>query len=335
MLVRRRQAESDIIPQIQILIQRFLTGDFPYQLIRHEEWAFGHSLYPTYLPLTWMPFILAEQVGLDYRWFAYLCLLGGVGYLLTFFRQLPLLKYLALAMGPFLILVFNFYEKPEELSLSVETFITAYYLCLAISLLTTSTISRGLFLLCCLLSRYSIVLWVPLFFLVLWKKEKRRNSLWIGAIIFGGFLIFYFPFLLEDFSIFQQGYDYHSKAAVNLWKPRAWQAAGATPINLLQGVGFGCYFYEYLDMDLIGKLKAYRLTHLILSLSTVALLAVYFFKRHLRIDYRLFLLGSLKIYLVVFYNFIQIPFMYLYLVPAFVSLPLIGVVLSKYSVENV
>jgi hypothetical protein len=325
---------SDIIPQIQILVQRWLSGEFPYQSILPDNWSWGHTLYPTYLPMTWMPFIVAEKIGLDYRWFAFLCLVGAFFYSLFSARpKLSSLSLTLLSLLPFVILYLFLQHRPGIFSLTVESLIVAYYLCFAISLLSSSALARGIFLMLCLLSRYSIVLWVPLLFLVLWQNEERRKSLLILGVLFLGFvLIYYIPYLMEDPMIFKNGYDYHSKAAVDLWQPRSWQAEGDTPDNLLKGLGFGVYFYEWFDMDIAGKLKMYKLAHLIFSIASVAGLGVYYLKNKANINYRLFLLGSLKIYLVVFYNFIQIPFHYLYLVPVFVSVPMIGVILSRRNV---
>jgi hypothetical protein len=107
------------------------------------------------------------------------------------------------------------------------------------------------------------------------------------------------------------------------------QGPDDTPDNLLQGLGFGVYFYEWFNLDIAGKLRMYKLAHLILSIGTVIGLGIYYLKCKANINYKLFLLGSLKIYLVVFYNFIQIPFHYLYLVPVFVSIPMLSVLLSQ------
>ena len=86
------------------------------------------------------------------------------------------------------------------------------------------------------------MLWVPLFFLVMWQNEERRKALMIsGILLLGFFLIYYVPFLMEDPMIFKNGLDYHSKAALNLWQPRSWQAVGDTPDNLLKGLGFGVF----------------------------------------------------------------------------------------------
>ena len=55
---------SDIIPQISFLVKRLLNGEFPYQTI--SEW--GYKLFPTYMPLQWLPFSVSEYFKFDYRW---------------------------------------------------------------------------------------------------------------------------------------------------------------------------------------------------------------------------------------------------------------------------
>ncbi|HIF14487.1 MAG TPA: hypothetical protein EYQ86_03850 [Bacteroidetes bacterium] len=55
---------SDIIPQVSILAKRLLNAEFPYQTI--TDWKY--NLFPTYLPLQWLPFTIAELFSFDYRW---------------------------------------------------------------------------------------------------------------------------------------------------------------------------------------------------------------------------------------------------------------------------
>ena len=55
---------SDIIPQIIVLTKRLLSGQQPYSTIHFS----GYDLYPTYLPLQWLPYTLADWTYIDYRW---------------------------------------------------------------------------------------------------------------------------------------------------------------------------------------------------------------------------------------------------------------------------
>lgn len=335
--------DSDVIPQIKILVTRFLSGVFPYQLI--TEWSFNHTLYPTYLPLTWMPFILPEVLGFDYRWMAFSVLM--ISFLFYFSKILSWniswkgILFLGITSFYFLYA----YQKGEiEEGIfrnSVETLIAGYYLILALSIFSKSNILKGAALTFCLLSRYSVVLWVPLFFFVLFfaskenkYKIKTSDLLTIGFIMFAGFLIFYaIPFLSEDTSIFIKGYDYHTDAALQSWKTSDWQPAEDPPFALFKGFGMAGFFYEYVPGDLETKLKACQRFHFIASIFTVILLGGIFYKIKNKIDYRIFLLGSLKIYLVIFYNFIQIPFNYLFLTLVMVSLPMIGLLVRQYEQE--
>ncbi len=56
-------AQSDVIPSIQVFVRRWLAGEVVYAPITD----FDYLLYPTYLPLTWLPFVPAEILSFDYR----------------------------------------------------------------------------------------------------------------------------------------------------------------------------------------------------------------------------------------------------------------------------
>lgn len=322
---------SDVIPQIGVIIDRFLSGEFPYRWIYADDWGFHHHLFPTYLPLTWMPFIIPDLIGLDYRWFAFAVL--GVSFALFcyyFIRRSPPFKQRALlAALPFLFLIpLILFDHEGMFRYSVETQIVGFYLLVGMALLSKSILWRALALLLCVLSRYSLVLWIPLFLLVLLFREPKRNALIIGGLLGLGILVIYvLPFLSQDWTIYKQGYDYHTNAAFASWELMPWQQPNERPFALYKGLGFGWWFYENLDGALADKVNAYRYFHAAASGGTVLLMSFLFWRLRNRIDYRIFLLGSFKIYLVIFYNFIQIPFGYLFMVPIILSLPIIGLTL--------
>ncbi|MEM9990645.1 MAG: hypothetical protein AAF738_02715 [Bacteroidota bacterium] len=331
----RKVEGSDVIPQIGILVERFLNGEFPYRWI--GEWSFSHQLYPTYLPLTWMPYILADAIHLDYRWFAFGCL--SIAFITVGFRMLPpsksMLSQAVLAVLPFLFLFAFLLEDNEGIfRYAVETLIAAFYLFVGLSLTTRSNTFRGIALLFCLLSRYSLVLWLPLFFFMTLLQEGRKSTIQILGILFAGVLLIYVPFLLVDSSIFIKGYDYHSAAAFHAWKVMPWQKAGELPFHLYNGLGLGWTFYENWEGTLLEKVDAYRDLHKVVSLAVPVLFGILYWNIKAQIDYRLFLLCSFKVYLVVFYNFIQIPFSYLFLVPILFSIPLLYYILGSRSMKR-
>jgi len=328
---------SDVLPQIGIMVDRFLDGIFPYQLI--TEWSFNHDLYPTYLPLTWMPFIIPEVLGLDYRWLAFAVLIIAMWYysykLISWNSNWISIVFL-LIVPYFFLYSFLKEDNTGSFRLSIESLIAGYYLFLATSIFSKSNWVRGMALLCCLLSRYSLVLWVPLFFIILFLKEKKSNSYKIIGWIALGFLVLYIiPFLSKDFTIFQKGYEYHTEAALIAFHRYHYQSEYEMPALLAQGFGLAIYFDQLIEGTSADKSTALRLAHL-LSLCFMLLVSMIgFYKIKDRIDYRIFLLGTLKIYLVLFYNFIQIPYNYLYLPLVFVSLTMFALLFSRknYSVE--
>ncbi len=311
---------SDIIPQMEVLSTRFLNGEMPYKMI--TEW--GWNMYPTYQPLQWLPFCVPNLLNFDFRWWSLVIWIGAVLVYQNKLRKesMPPLAQFVLCLLPFLA-VAAFYEyKFMVLAFTVELIIAAYYLLLAFSIKSRSiwVIAAGIVL--CLLSRYSLILWLPLYFFLLLFNWDKKKTLWAGAIVIAGFVLIYvLPFMTRDWSFFFKGYDYHSRAALGEWLHKN---DDGKAYHLFRGVGFACYFYDFAAGTLTDKLKLAQKVHLIASISSVALLGLWWY-RSLRktMSVRVFLLCSLKIYLVVFYSFIQIPYIYLMLVPLFAGLPLL------------
>lgn len=307
-------SNSDVLPQVTFLVQRLLEGDFPYHVI--IDWS--RPMTPTYLPLQWLPFVLAEWLGVDYR------LLPLVAY---FLAGLLLHRFLtrrgmsrpvqAIFISlPYLVLWIQFFSLPTDMAVSFESLIAAYYLLLCLSFFSPSRTIRGLTLLFCLLSRYSLVLWVPLYAAVVWIREGWKSVWRISLLVFLGVVLLYLlPFLSLKPSIFMDAYAYHTEAAVLEWTTSDWQAEGAPPFQLHRGIGMAGWIEQQSDGTPEEGLQVLQRLHLWGSLGVVALLAVLFWRYRQRWHTALFLLGSFKLYLVFFYDWIQIPYPYLFLTP--------------------
>lgn len=328
---------SDIIPQMGILVNRLISGEFPYQAIGSDDWDRSFTLFPTYLPLQWLPYSFAEILKLDYRIYAFIIFAVFNLYLViqNIRANSNFWSTLVLGILPPLILVgFLSNDTTGGFRHSVELLIVTYYTLLASTLIRFNWVSMSIAVAICLLSRYSVVLWVPLFLFVLYRVKGRTillKSMGLMLLMFG---IFYLPFLLIDPLIYFKGYEYHTGAAIGAWNISPWQPDTDTgPFNLIHGVGMGIFFYEYVTGDIVDKLNACRLGHLIASISSVILMGIWYFKNESKVLPGLFLLGSLKIYLVVFYNFIQIPFIYLYWILPMISVVMLAVVLNQSTSE--
>ena len=326
--------QSDIIPQTQVLTQRFLNHQFPYQTISFV----GYDLFPTYQPLQWMPFTIAEAAGMDYRKLALVVLLLSIIVASVFLRKksLSVAQLLLVCALPFLpvLLIANettIYER------TLENLVVAYYLILCFALFSRSVFFVGIALVFCLLSRYSIILWIPLFLFMLYSSGERKKA---GALILicaaGVLLIYVLPFFSQDNTIFQKGYLYHTKAALGEWQGQGWQQPGEKPFQLFRGIGFAAFFYDYYNGSLEEKLKAFQILHLLLCIATCILLGIFFqLKRH-KVTFAIFALASLKIYLSVFYHFIQIPYDYLFLTLIYTSIPILWLAIkpTEQVIEN-
>jgi hypothetical protein len=215
----------------------------------------------------------------------------------------------------------------------VEGLLAGYYLFVAESISKRSIIPLAIGISLCLLSRYSIIFWVPLCVLLCFVAANRKNALIICLTVLLFFVAFYwFPFLRKDASIFMKGYAYHTNAAYYEWL-RDLNVYGGK-VYLFNGLGFTAYAMKFVSGDLHFKLAFYKTLHLSLCILTVSGLGWYYIRSRQRYPLRVFLLFSFKVYLAVFYAFIQIPYKYLYFVPIIVSASLLGAAFRRNSVNE-
>lgn len=314
---------SDIIPSLQVYTQRFLAGQYPYDVYN----GFGYTLYPTYLPMMWLPYLISEILKIDYRWTAYIVFLSGVlAYeLLVAANSSSLFEAAMKALLPFIAVQLFRSAEPEVFGMTVEMMVVGYYLLLAVSIFSRSNLLRALALLFCILSRYSLILWVPVYLALIFFAENRKNAISISLMVFSGILLIYvIPFLSRDWSAYLRGYNCYTSAAVVEWERIIPGVMNDKPYHLFRGVGFAAYFYEYGKGELIDKVLLLKRFHLILSFSSAVVAGLLFFRVKKFVDYRVYSLLALKFCLVFFYTFIQVPYLYLNLVPAFLSFPILA-----------
>lgn len=315
---------SDIWPTIVVMNERLLHGAYPYQLITD----FGYDLSPTYLPFMWLPSFPAALFHFDYRWVAFT--LWAAGALALVWRAQKNGAGAAsrglLTALPFIYLILIEEGTDAVLGNTTEVMIAGFYLLFALQLnrlkdyfFQGNPAKKGLilafFLSLCLLSRYSFLLWLPLGLIVLWF-ENRKLALYTGgwtlAIIL---VVFILPFLSIDPMAYINGMKYYSKAALAAWE----QPGSSGP--LYDGIGIAGIFRDEAGGDMANKLATLQRWQLISVLTVTALSGWFWWKNRQKIRYLpLFLLGSLKLYFAFFYGFIQMPYVYLMVMPCFFSL---------------
>ena len=95
------------------------------------------------------------------------------------------------------------------------------------------------------------------------------------------------------------------------------------PWHLFSGCGFAYLFYtSYMGSD-ATLLIAYEMLNFVMYLFlgfTLIILAMWYWYNRLKINYKIFLLASFKIYLTMFFSFVLLPYVYINIVNLFVSI---------------
>lgn len=312
--------ESDIIPTLQVLVDRFLNGEQVYRPVDFGSW----QVIPGYMPMQWMPYSIAALLDFDFRWIPYLTL-GGIILLLSkkALHNPDRIISTILIIGLLLLLFYSIQATQHKMYLTtVEWTIASFYILLCLYLNSKKYWVIGIVLFLCLFSRYSLLFWLVPMALVFWNQHTLKFNLSIAGVVISLALLTYFiPYFFQDPTIFTNGLDYYNLATTRGWTPRPWIAPGMPPDHIGLGYGFAFYFWEYLDhLPIADRVISCIWTHRIVSLGSAVALSYYYIKFQKQIIHSsIFLLAALKIYFVFFYGFIQIPYLYLMVVPLVVS----------------
>ena len=311
---------SDVLPQLEALYTRFSQGIFPYQPVDVGT----HVAYPVYLPFHWLPIGISDLLHMDTRWSGYIFLViaaGIYGYLLA--RKTGALANLILAaLLPAMAFWGYVLWGREDIPITYELVIAAYYLVLAAGLARHRIGWIGAGLILCLLSRYTLVFWVPLFAIFFWQNESlRRNiALWM-SVAASILLVYVFPFLLKNPGVFLEGIAYHNGAAV-----AEWQGYGDPPVSWTMelGVHFALHMRNLTSGDAEHQVFIARV------IQAAAMLSVFFagwwgYRRWRdRIHYSDFSLLMLYVFILFFYNFGPLTYRYYLIVPLMLSAVICG-----------
>lgn len=252
---------SDVIPILQHYVMRFRSGEVVYKYILFGP-PFNYPLFPNHLPMQWLPYVLADQAQVDYRWWALLTLsiVGFGAYLLTLAaRRTSWWSLLLLAPLPALLFYQLLNYEPWLYADVAEPTIITYYCLLAAAVLTRSPWLQATALVACLLSRYSVVLWVPLYGLMLWREEGWRHAGLVAVLVAAGIGgIYVGPFLSKDWTIFTHALREYKIATVGEW---------TRTTHLLKGLGFAGWYVKHTSGDVIDKIAGLQRLSLISKIT--------------------------------------------------------------------
>ncbi len=298
--------DADMLPIIKIMCQRFNSGAWShvYDVIP-EIW---NGMHPIYLPAMWLPFSIPVAFGVDPRWTTVVAFFLLA--LLFIWRIQPLHKKAApLFFAAFLLIWWLLNAQNSGLLIYTEEGVVIVYYCfLALALLSGNAWLIGIATALCVLSRYATVGWIPAMLLFYIYTKSYRNLFrfcLMGATVF--FILVLIPFgwgtFVKLISI-PSSYVEFSK--------RVWHDA---PVVFRESLGLAKFF----GPNRIA-LQHQLLIGLSLIVPTIFMSAAILLKKRFQFNLLHLPIACLKITWVVFYSFVDVPYLYLFYSGSFISL---------------
>lgn len=317
---------SDIIPNIQILAQRFLHGKTVYSLDAWKDTT-GGRYYPFYLPMHWAPFLLSESLHFDPRYITFSVFLIAV--VMFMYRSLKCADArMQFVIPAFLCITYIVMAKKADFvsGVTIEPMIIGFYLFFIVSLQRQHFLLSGLVFTLCLLSRYYIAIWLPLWCFVMLVSGNGKYMLrTIGITIAGVCILFVIPFLSHNWSILSSIGNGYDLAIISEWTINKNNYNNGLPYHLFRGHGFAYLFYShYAATDKRTGFHLLKKLLLIIPFFSTMAMGLWFYPRRDTINIKLFLIGSFKVYLAIFLNFMIVPYIYLFVTSAFLSVAIFG-----------
>lgn len=308
-------SNADMLPIIKVMGERFIAGQHSH-IYDTIPWIW-HGVQPIYLPTMWQPYVPAIALGIDMRWVIAACLLFAFGTFIALYRPQSH-RYLSFFTAALAFLLFWWMvadNMPGIVSVAEEGTVIAYYVLLVLALVSGKPWLIGVAASLCMLSRYALVGWIPAYILYLLLEKKGRSLLWFGSTGFACFVLFFLlPVGWETFLRLARLPGNYIAFAARVWKD--------SPDVFSTAPGFAWFF---------GPRRIALLHQLLITFSFGAPLLFVGFcywkfreKRPANLP-----LATLKLTLVVFYCFIDVPYLYLFYTSSFISLIAVTLLLRE------
>jgi hypothetical protein len=326
---------ADMLPIIKVMDQRFLAGH--WNQIYDNIPSIWNGVQPIYLPSMWQPFTLAVAMGIDMRWITVAGLLLAFGIFIFIYLPEPN-SYSSFFTGVLAFLLFWWIfgdDTPGVITVSEEGVVIAYYVLLVLALLSGNAWLTGIAASLCMLSRYALVGWIPAYLLYLLLRKKGRQVIIFSAVGLVCFLVLFLgPVGWNTFLRLALLPGNYVKFASVVWQD--------SPDVFSTGLGFAGFF----GPGRITLLHGFLVTLSFAVPAAFVLVCHYLASRKeksgspgtsIRIagtqtaGNRIanIPLAALKMSLVVFYTFIDVPYLYLFYTSSFVSLIAVAVIVSR------
>ena len=300
---------ADMLPIMQIMTERFLTGENPYRIIP-DIWG---GMQPIYLPAMWLPFIPANIFDFDMRWITYIMIgLGCLSISTLRGTSSSSKNNTALTLIPLALLLYSIISVDVRLLVhSEEGIVIGYYLLLAAGLYYRSFITIVIALALCMMSRYSLAIWAFMFvaYVYYYHTKSRALTLTLYSAGFALFLLVLSRGILhmDVFASLSGDYLRDIKMDDHKWKflPTINQSLGLAK------------FFRYEELPILHNI------FFLFTLGAPLACIMFYHKYRDKIYQRFFNLASLKICLVCFYNLLILPVQYLFYTSTFLSIAIL------------
>ncbi|HEV3324188.1 MAG TPA: hypothetical protein VG052_01240 [Puia sp.] len=302
-------SNADMLPIIKIMGQRFIAGEHSH--VYDAIPSIWKGVQPIYLPAMWLPYVPAIAMGIDMRWIAIAGLLFAFGAFVFLYRPESSARG-AFPLGVLAFLLFWWMvadNTPGIVSVSEEGVVIGYYVLLVLALLSGKPWLTGIAISLCMLSRYALVGWIPAYLVCLALDKKWRQLSIItltGIVCFA--LLFLVPVGWVTFLRLAHLPGNYIAFASRVWKD--------SPDVFSTAPGLAWFFGRKGSAILHGLLILFSFT-LPMAFAVAAR-----YNRLANIP-----LAALKLSLVVFYCFIDVPYLYLFYTSSLVSLIILALVI--------
>ena len=293
---------ADMLPIMKIMCERFLNGEYVYSYL-----DVSGGMYPIYLPMMWLPYLPAVYFHFDLR-FVSLCF-----FLVTIFNIAPRKTNIELLVFNVIYLSLMFAGlilfDSTLLTMSEESVVIFYYILFALSILNHNNTMTAISITSCLLSRFSLLFYFIFCFVANFIYYDRKQSIKIFGLVLclSASIFVYFECYKNLFTFLNLSNNY-IQAIVN--NPSKYQTL------VKYGLGVAT-FWEYKNLTILHKL------FMIFNFAIPFLLfAIY--KKMKNIPLNIFAVLVAKMCMVVFYNFLIMPYSYLFYTSIFFSFLIIN-----------
>jgi hypothetical protein len=301
-------ANADMLPIIKVMGERFIAGQHSH--IYDPIPSIWHGAQPIYLPAMWLPYVPAIAMGIDMRWIAAAGLLFAFGAFIVLYKPAASRSSFFLAVLAFLLFWWIVADNsPGLVSVSEEGVVIGYYVFLVITLVSGKPWLTGIAISLCMLSRYALVGWIPAYGLWLLLEKKGKQ---LSVISLTGILCFVLLFLLPvgwvTFSRLAHLPGNYIGFAARVWKDSPDVFSTAPGMAWFFGRNGTAVLHGFLILFSFSLPTAFTVSAVRRGRSNIPL-------------------ATLKLSLVVFYCFIDVPYLYLFYTSSLVSLIILALAL--------